>query len=248
MKGKGIRIKLILDLLMALLMLFEMASLVVGNMLGSALHEWMGVLLIALFIFHNLLNWRWYRALIKGKYTVRRAVGTIVNLLLMALMAMLMITGILFSREVFAFLPIDGGLKIRQFHTMAAHWGFLLISVHLGLHGGMIMAAFRRMFGSNTVSRPRAILLRIASLTLIALAIKAFFDREIGTKLIGYYAFSFWDPTQSPLRFVLDYAFIMSGYACGTHYILKWLEKLFNREERKHGKANSDTNRRQQRI
>lgn len=57
-----------------------------------------------------------------------------------------MVSGILMSREIFSFLPIDGGMGFaRILHMVTAYWGFLLMSVHLGLHWGMIMGMVRKL-------------------------------------------------------------------------------------------------------
>ena len=96
-----------------------------------------GAAMFLLFILHHGLNWRWYPRLAKGRYTPLRVIQTIVNFLVLASMAGLMVSGIILSREVFAFLPISGGMGFaRILHMLSAYWGFILMSTHLGLHWG----------------------------------------------------------------------------------------------------------------
>lgn len=65
---------------------------------------------------------------------------TVINLLALAAMLMQIYSGIIMSRHVFAFLPIQGGMALaRRLHILCSYWGFLFMSLHLGLHWGMIL-------------------------------------------------------------------------------------------------------------
>ena len=69
MKPKMI-FKMSIDFIMTVLLLCQMAYMLVGE----AAHEWIGTVMLVLFVLHHILNVRWYRNLIKGKYTVLRMV------------------------------------------------------------------------------------------------------------------------------------------------------------------------------
>ena len=116
-------LKMGLDLVMTVLLLCQMAYMLIGE----AAHEWMGAAMFVLFLLHHVLNWRWYRNLVKGKYTALRILQTVVDFLVLLAMIGLMVSGIMLSREVFAFLPIRGGMGFaRILHMLAAycHIGF----------------------------------------------------------------------------------------------------------------------------
>ena len=66
-----------LDLGMTVLMILVMSYQATGNLF----HELAGVLLLLLFLCHNIMNRRWYRALLKGRYAGYRSMLTAVNLL-----------------------------------------------------------------------------------------------------------------------------------------------------------------------
>ena len=52
-------------------------------------------------------------------------------------------------RHLFAALPIPGGRSwARVVHMLCAYWGFVLMSLHLGLHWGMVSGAIKRKFPS----------------------------------------------------------------------------------------------------
>ena len=128
--------KMAVDLAMTVLLFLLMAYLLVGE----TAHEWLGLAMFLLFILHHVLNWRWYRSLFKGKYTPIRILQTLLNILLLASMIGLMVSGIILSRKVFDFLPVSGGMGFaRMLHMLASYWGFLFMSLHLGLHWSMVM-------------------------------------------------------------------------------------------------------------
>ena len=63
------------DILLGIGLLLLMSYQVVGE----AGHEWTGIGMTLLMILHQLLNRKWYAALLKGRYTPLRTVQTIVN-------------------------------------------------------------------------------------------------------------------------------------------------------------------------
>lgn len=58
----GIR-KVIIDFLMTILLLL----LMVFQITGQKFHEWFGAGILVLFLAHNILNFKWYRSLFKGR-------------------------------------------------------------------------------------------------------------------------------------------------------------------------------------
>ena len=71
--------------------------------------------MLALFIAHHLLNGGWHKNLFRGKYNLSRILMLVINILLFSDMLGLMISGILLSNHVFAFLNIHGGYLLQDF-------------------------------------------------------------------------------------------------------------------------------------
>lgn len=141
MKPKMI-IKLCIDFVMTVLLLLLMAYQIVGE----KLHEWFGAGMLVLFIAHNILNIRWYANLFRGKYKLVRVLGTVLNFAVLAAILSLGYSGIVMSRHLFAFLPIKKGMALaRVMHLSGSYWGFVLMSLHLGLHWGMVTGIFRKL-------------------------------------------------------------------------------------------------------
>lgn len=129
-------------MVMTVLLLF----LMVRQITGDSAHEWLGAGMFVLWIAHHILNRNWYGHLFKGKYTPVRILQTVMNFAVFLSMLGLMISGIILSREVFAFLPISGGIALaRSLHVLSAFWGFVLMALHLGLHWNIILGAVRKM-------------------------------------------------------------------------------------------------------
>lgn len=213
-------LKIFVDLVMTVLLLLLMAYLLVGE----EAHEWIGLAMFCLFIFHHVLNWKWHGNLFRGKYTFLRMMQTLLNILLLAAMIGLMASGIILSREVFDFLPISGGMGFaRTLHMLASYWGFLLMSLHLGLHWSMIMGMMRKAAGVRSSSILRTWVLRILAAGLWIYGIYAFIKNNIASYLFLQTHFVFFDMEQPLFFFFTEYLGMMCMWAATAYYIGKLL-------------------------
>ena len=129
MRAKSLKIAV--DLLLAVGLLLLMSYQVTGE----AVHEWSGIAMTALMLVHQILNRRWYAALLKGKYTPLRTVQTLVNAALLICFVLTALCGINMSAHAVPFL---GGFMRsslgRRLHLTLSHWCLVLMGLHLGLH------------------------------------------------------------------------------------------------------------------
>lgn len=133
--------RMIIDLLMTVLLILLMAYQVTGE----KNHEWLGIGMILLFLIHIFLNRMWYKNLSKGKYTKFCITQTIINFLILFLILSSAISGIVISRYVFKFIDLGISTSLtRLFHMSIGYWGFILMSVHLGMHWGMISGILQK--------------------------------------------------------------------------------------------------------
>lgn len=134
------KIKVTIDFLMTILLLFLMAF----QITGQEFHEWFGAGIVVLFLAHNILNFKWYRNLCEGKYRLARVLQIIINFTALLSMLCLAYSGIVMSHYVFGFVSISGQMALaRQMHMAASYWGFVLMSVHLGFHWSMVVGIYR---------------------------------------------------------------------------------------------------------
>lgn len=98
-------------------------------------HEWLGMALFALFVAHQVLNRAWWKALGRGRWTIRRVVGTVVDLAMVACMAGLAVSSLVLSRYVLAWMPaLPGAAWARLAHLACSYWLFVLAYAHAGAH------------------------------------------------------------------------------------------------------------------
>ncbi|WP_278942764.1 DUF4405 domain-containing protein [Anaerotruncus colihominis] len=215
--------KIIVDVLMTLALLFLEGY----HLWGEAAHEWAGAGMLALFLAHHLLNRSWYKSLFKGRYTPMRALQTGVNLLLLITMLAQMYSGIVMSRHVFAFLPTDGGMALaRRLHILGAYWGFILMSLHLGLHWNMFLGMAKRKTGMVSPTKPRSSILFLIGLLIAAYGAPVFIRRDFSTYLFLRSEFVFLDYEEPLWSFYLDYCCLMGLWVFLAHTLSKGLRKL----------------------
>ncbi len=214
MKPKMI-LKLAVDIGMTAALLLLMAY----ELVGQAAHEWIGIGMFALFVIHHILNGRWIRNLLRGRYNPVRIMQTGLVLLILCAMAGLMVSGIILSRHALSFLPIKGGRSFaRNLHMLSAYWGFVLMSVHLGFHWSMMMGMAKKFFPKP--SAVRKWVLRILALVIAGYGVYAFIRRDIGIYMLLRSHFVFFDYEEPLVFFYLDYIavtglFILIGnYVC----------------------------------
>jgi hypothetical protein len=209
--------RLVLDLAMALLFVASLGY----RMTGAEAHEWLGTLLCSLFVVHMGINWRGYRNILKGGYTLRRRINTALNLLLPAVMLVLCVSGIMNSRHVFDFLELNGGMAARRLHSFAAYWGIVLIGVHTGIHWTRVLGTVKKLAGLKEENASTTRALCGAALMAAVYGLWASFDRAMGSKLFLGFSFDFWDSSRPKILFYIDNLAIMALYIAATHYALK---------------------------
>ena len=215
-------LKIGVDLLMTVLLLFLMAFM----LSGQEIHEWLGTGMLALFIIHHALNRSWLRRIDRGKYTPLRVIQTALVVLVSLSMLNSMVSGIMMSRYVFGFLPIHGGMAFaRMLHMLSAYWGFIFLSAHLGLHWGMLMGMVRRAMSLKTGSVVRTFTLRILACGIAVYGVYAFGKHHIADYLIWRSMFVFFDYEQPPLQFLGEYLAMMGLWIFLVHYAVRLLQK-----------------------
>lgn len=210
-----------IDIIGIVLMFIVMAYQLTEN----STHELLGLLLFFLLIIHQLLNLKWYQYIFQGKYTARRTINTAVNMLMLIAIVAVVISAIPISRTIFAFLKIQNGRIVSQIHILAGYWLFILLSIHLGLHGDMLINLLKKFCGAifSKESRLLKIMLRVLIIFTIIYGVHASSSRNIGSKMIMYYTFDAWRSDQSILPFLADYLSIMMLYASGAYCLVKYL-------------------------
>lgn len=141
MSGKT-RIKIILDLVMALLFILLLDAY--GT--GLAFHETAGLCIGFLFIFHILLNWPWVkgisRKLLSPALPAKTRLMYALNVISLACISTVIITGIMISQVLFCSgTPADH--QLAALHKWISYFSLGLFAVHISLHRRYIINAWK---------------------------------------------------------------------------------------------------------
>lgn len=130
------RIKLILNILITIVMLFLMDP---RSFYGLGFHEWAGLIIGLFFILHKAINWGWIKKVTVGfirKCPARARLNYILDVLLLAGMVLMILSGIAIARLIdFSWLNLGGSRTFwRVMHTSSSYITLALFGIHLGLH------------------------------------------------------------------------------------------------------------------
>ncbi|HAJ34502.1 MAG TPA: hypothetical protein DCL15_02245 [Chloroflexi bacterium] len=116
---------------------------------GLAIHEWLGIGLGVLLVYHLLVHWSWIVAVGKrlaGRLHVQERLKVLLDILLFVNMVILIASGLLISEVALRQVGIhaEAGFVWRRLHTLSADWILWLMGLHLAFNWRWITNAFRR--------------------------------------------------------------------------------------------------------
>lgn len=198
--------KRIIDFLMMSALLFLMSY----SLVSDVAHEWVGIGMFLLFVAHLALNRKWIHSIHRGRYPAYRFFQTALVLLCFLAMVGLMASGVILSKHAFSFLHIRGwSAAARQIHMICSYWGFVLMSLHLGLHWNILLGMVKPF---------QTKLFRVLGWLTAAYGGYAFFKRDLPEYLFLRTHFAFFDYEEPVLLFFLDYLAIMALFIFCAHY------------------------------
>ena len=197
-----------LDIAMAVLTLILMGG---NGLFDGLVHEFLGAVVFVLWVIHIVWNRAWIKGFLKGKYNALRIVRTVINVGVIVCVLFLMISGVMLSNHVFAWLGVESGASFaRNAHMLASHWYLVFVSLHIGLHLSLFI---------------RGRLATGIAAALAAYGIYAFIARGLWKYLALQQPFFFLDLERSYLLFALDYIAIMALFAMVMQFVTRILLK-----------------------
>lgn len=210
--------KICVDVVMYILFLLLMGQ----YLLRDAPHEWLGIAAGALFILHNVLNYKWYKSFFKGKYHAMRIVQTAANILLLLAVFGCMFSGILASQHIFS---VGNGSTIefgRFLHLVTTAWAFILMSVHLGLHWTKFMGMAKKIPVNSKVKTALCRFFQVLVLALCIYGVYLFIDRRFWEELFHLIDYQKeYDESKTLWMYLVESIVMSSLFVAVTHYAKK---------------------------
>lgn len=122
------QIKLVIDILLGMIYVLLLGY----AFTGGKFHEVAGIIFAVMAVIHIICNIGWFKALKMGTYNTKRRIVLVLNFILTADVAAILVTGIIQSRYLF-----HTGIHTAwtgQLHTTLALIGFVLIFSHVLVH------------------------------------------------------------------------------------------------------------------
>ncbi len=201
--GRKNTVKRGVDISMALLLLFLMSYQVTGQMA----HEWIGIIMTALALCHQILNRKWYNALLRGRYHGYRIVVLAADILLLAAFALTAFCGASMSGYAVPFL--SGMAKAsfaRRMHLSMSYWAFVFMGLHLGLHMPVLLAKVK-------FSDRARFLLSIFSACMAGSGLYLFLKNGIQDYLLFRVPFAFLDYEKAAALVLFENMLILMSWA-----------------------------------
>lgn len=105
------------------------------SLIGRAVHEWVGLATIGLFVTHLAINFRFFKTSRNAKKNKLSLTMNVLGRVLIFIVLGLCVSSVMLSRHALDFLPIEGqGTMAMTPHQICSYWGFMLMGLHLGLH------------------------------------------------------------------------------------------------------------------
>jgi hypothetical protein len=138
----------------------------------------------------------------------------------------LAVSGAIMSEYVFSFLHIQGRMAfVRLLHLAASYWAFVLMSMHLGLHWGMIIAMFQKPVKQTPPFAFPVLIPRIIALAIAGYGAWTFYKANIVSYMFLINQFAFLDYEKSPVVVFAEYIAMMGLWICAAYYAAKLLKR-----------------------
>ncbi len=227
---KAVLLRYVTDALMTAVLLALMAYMLTGQ----GLHEWLGIVALGLFILHHLLNWNWFRALGKGRYTPMRVLRTVLALFLLVSMLVQIISGLAMSRRALFFLelPMETSAA-RRLHLCFGYWSFLLAGLHLGTHWSVFLGLGRKLRGGTPLPEAGRRTLRLAAAVSAGYGLFCFLRQGSFDYLFLRTEFAFFDYGKPDLLVLLELAAVFSLWVLAGYLFEKLAQRTASHHKKK---------------
>jgi hypothetical protein len=111
----------------------------------------------------------------------------------------IIISAINISSDVFAFLNIPTKIWGRKLHMLSTSWGFVLMSIHVGLHLNVLINKLNKRMKNNTFEYVYYLILILS----VIYGIYSFIKLKLISDMFLLNPFKYYDFSESPIVFYL---------------------------------------------
>ena len=208
-------LRALVDVLLAVLMVRVIAQPVTD----SAAHEWIGIAVVALSVVHVAVNAKRIARMAK-KHSPGAVLALVLDAVLVAGIVAVMVSSLVLSKHVFAWLPaFPGASWARPLHMAASYWLFILAFVHCGIH--------LREFAGKTMRHPAWKWAgRVAFAACLVVGAYWFAQMGIWSYMTLQVQFAFVDPSVPWWAKAGQFAAMAVAIAGVSHYCASIVRKL----------------------
>lgn len=141
----------------------------------------------------------------------------------------MMVSGIMISAKVFGFLNIQTTMFARRLHMVSTSWGFVLMSIHVGLHIAGMMNKLNNKMKNNIFEYAYYFVL----ILMIGIGVYSFISNKVYEDMFLLNDFKFYNYEQNPIIFYLKYFMTLVCIALVIYFIFKLISKIKSRKETK---------------
>lgn len=209
--------QLVQDLVMTTLLL----SLFGYHLYGEVMHEWLGLIFLALIVSHLSLNTWWLKKIFLGSYNAYRILQSAVNFTIFLLFLTACISGIMLSKHLLVEMPFHSTTDLmRKIHMTSTHWLQILVGVHLGLHWKAITNLFAYNYRLDLYHWLARKVLSTCWLILAVYGIFAFTQRDLLPYLLMRVDFAYFNYDESKSVFYFDFFAVLITVAYSTRFFI----------------------------
>lgn len=184
---------------------------------GAFNHEVIGTLVIVAVVGHLFINRRWYGKAFTSKGVPMNGWRKTINCLLLFVTLGMTVSSLLLSEYLFAFLGLGGAKVGLTPHLICGYWGFIMMALHIGMHGTMLLAQWKKTAAGQWMAANPWVGKALAAVTVIygiygmwVQQYGAHLFMRIGTSDLAY-GHSFWLFNAEQLAIVGGVAVLIYG-------------------------------------
>lgn len=126
----------------------------------------------------------------------------------------------------------------RSIHMAASYWGFVLMSIHLGMHWGVITGMFRRLLKGRKMPVAAVWGLWLVAAVIAGYGLVCFIQKDIVSYMFLKNQFVFLDFEQGAVSVFAEYIAMMGFWIFASFYMIRGIGRISGKHSKGKEKIN----------